>query len=129
MAVRGDGVVRMAVQATASTGARRPRGAGATESRPSAPGSATGPNATAATPGTLSGIGRSDEPARIPAILRERGDLSLTELHQALYHNVAQHQLRAAIARLRDRGEVTLRQERRARTGRARVVVGLVGKG
>ena len=59
---------------------------------------------------------------RVAAILRERGPLPTTALTKALHHNVDQDWLHRAIANLRDAGAVEVRQERRFRTGRARVV-------
>ena len=61
---------------------------------------------------------------RVAAILRERGPLPMTALTNALHHNVDQDRLHRATANRRDAGAVEVRQERRFRTGRARVVVG-----
>ena len=60
---------------------------------------------------------------RVLAILAARGPLTLTQLRQATHSNIDQARLHGVIAALRDRGEVAVREERRYRTGRARVVV------
>ena len=60
---------------------------------------------------------------RIAALLAERGPMTMTELIRAFHFNVEQARLHRAVAKLRDAGAVTVRQERRFRTGRARVVV------
>ena len=61
---------------------------------------------------------------RAAAILRERGSLPMPVLDKALHFNVDQDRLHRAVANLRDAGAVEVRQERRFRPGRARVVVG-----
>ena len=66
---------------------------------------------------------------RVAAILRNRGPLPMTASTKALHHNVDQDRLHRAIANLRDAGAVEVRQERRFRVGRARVVVGPVDPG
>ena len=60
---------------------------------------------------------------RVAALLAERGPMTMTELLRAFHFNVEQARLHRTVAKLRDDGAVTVRQERRFRTGRARVVV------
>ena len=60
---------------------------------------------------------------RVELTLRKQGPMTLSQLHRALHSAADQERLHRASAELRERGVVTVRQERRHRAGRARTVV------
>lgn len=64
---------------------------------------------------------------RVAALVDRNGPMALAELLRALHCNVDQATLHAAIAALRDAGAVEVREERRFKTGRPRVVVAPLG--